>query len=104
MLILDTNNFQKEVLESNIPVMVDFFGVWCPPCQVLGPIIEELANEFQDKIKIFKLDVDKYSEIAQEYNIMSVPTLIFFKNGKEINRLVGLYSKEEIKKEIEMMF
>ncbi len=101
MVSVNKDNFQQEVIESPLPVMVDFFGQWCPPCKVLGPIIEELDKEFQGKIKITKLNIDENLELAQKYGVMSVPTLIFFKNGKKVNRVIGLVSKEEIKKEIE---
>jgi len=101
MMILSNQNFQKEVLESPIPVLVDFFAPWCPPCRVLGPIIEELDKDYQGKIKIVKFDVDQGVETAQKYGVLSVPTLIIFKNGEEIKRIIGLHSKEELKNEID---
>lgn len=103
MIVLNHSNFQKEVLESTIPVIVDFFGIWCPPCKILAPILEELDKEYKDKIKFTKVDIDENFELAEKYNIMSVPTLIFLKNGQERGRLVGLRPKEELKKEIEIL-
>lgn len=99
----NTQNFQSEVLESKIPVLVDFFATWCGPCQTQGSIIEELVKEYEGKVKIGKLNIDHSLDIAQEYNVMSVPTLIFFKKGQEIKRLVGLQSKKELEKEIRKM-
>lgn len=103
-MVFTNDNFQKEVAESNLPVLVDFFAPWCGPCQIQGPIIEELIKEYQGKIKIGKLDIEESTETAQQYNVMSVPTLIFFKNGKEIKRLIGLQTKKDLEKDIEKMF
>ncbi|MBL7150473.1 thioredoxin [Candidatus Microgenomates bacterium] len=97
---LTTTNFEKEVLENKIPVLVDFYSSWCPPCKMLAPIIEELAKELKGEIKVGKLNIDQAREIAGKYGVMSIPTLILFKNGKEEKRIVGLRSKEEILKEI----
>lgn len=99
-LQLTTTNFEKEVLENKIPVLVDFYSSWCPPCKMLAPIIEELAKELKGEIKVGKLNIDQAREIAGKYGVMSIPTLILFKNGKEEKRIVGLRSKEEILKEI----
>ena len=80
---------------------MDFFGTWCPPCKLLAPIIEELAEELPGKVKVGKLDIDQAQEIAAKYNVMSAPTMILFKNGREEKRIVGLRSKADILKEIE---
>jgi thioredoxin 1 len=98
--LFNKENFQKEVLESEKPVLVDFYAPWCPPCNAQGPIIDDLAKEFEGKLKIGKLNIEEAVEIAQDFNVLSIPTLIFFKNGKEIKRLIGLQTKEELKKEI----
>lgn len=100
MLILDDSNFETEVLKSDLPVLVDFFAQWCPPCQMLGPIIEELAKEIEGKVKVVKVDVDQAPQTSQKYNILSVPTLILFKGGQESKRMVGFRSKQDILKEI----
>ena len=93
---LSLENFEKEVLKSEKPVLVDFYADWCGPCNAMAPVIEELATELDGKAKVGKINVDENSDIAVEYNVMSIPTLIIFKNGKEEKRLVGLRDKEEL--------
>lgn len=95
-LKLSSENFKKEVLNSEKPVLVDFYADWCGPCNAMAPVIEELAKELEGKAKVGKINVDENSDIAVEYNVMSIPTLIIFKNGKEEKRLVGLRDKEEL--------
>ena len=95
-LKLNSENFEKEVLNSNEPVLVDFYADWCGPCNAMAPVIEELAKELEGKVKVGKINVDENPDIAVEYNVMSIPTLIVFKNGKEEKRLVGLRNKEEL--------
>ncbi len=95
-MIITSENFKKEVLESDIPVLVDFWAPWCGPCRMQGPILEELEKEIQGRIKIGKINVDEESDLASEYNVASIPTLILFKNGQIANHTVGLHSKEEI--------
>ena len=92
-------NFQQEVEQNQGVVLVDFSAEWCGPCRVMGPIIEELAGEFKDRpgLKIGKLNIDENSAIAEKYGIMSIPTLILFKNGKKTEQLVGLQDKESLK-------
>ena len=97
-LKLNSTNFEKEVLNSEKPVLVDFFADWCGPCKMMAPIVEELATELDGKAKVGKINVDESSDIAVEYNVMSIPTLIIFKNGKEEKRLVGVRDKEELLK------
>jgi len=92
---LTTADFEQEVLNSEIPVLVDFWATWCGPCQMVGPIIEEISNENKD-VKICKLDVDKEPEIASKYQVMSIPTMIVFKNGKPVKTSVGAKPKEAI--------
>ena len=91
----DQNNFTQEVLQSAKPVLVDFFAVWCAPCKMVSPLIEEIAAERGD-IKTGKVDVDQNMALAQQYQVMSIPTLILFKDGKPANRIVGAVPKEEI--------
>jgi thioredoxin 1 len=93
IVILNKENFKNEVLNSKETVLVDFFAPWCPPCRVLLPILEELAKKYEGKIKFTKLNVEDAPEIAEEYQVFSVPTLIIFKEGKEIERIVGLDKK-----------
>jgi thioredoxin 1 len=88
-------NFQAEVLSSSAPVAVDFWAVWCPPCRITGPIIDELSQEIDEsKLKIGKLNVDENSHLSTEYRVLSIPTVIIFKDGKEVERLVGAMPKE----------
>jgi thioredoxin 1 len=94
-------NFKKEVLESNLPTLVDFWASWCGPCKMIAPHIDELAKEYEGKMKIGKIDVDVNSKVATEYGVMSIPTIIFFKNGKVSNQLVGAVSKLDLKRKIE---
>lgn len=102
MLHITNETFQNEVLDSNVPVLVDFFADWCGPCKMLAPIIEELAVELEGKIKVVKLNVDEADIPAKEYSVMSIPTLILFENGKAKNKIVGLRSKEDIIKELDL--
>lgn len=92
---VNDNNFEEEVLKSNIPVLVDFYADWCGPCKMLSPTVDEVASE-NDDIKVVKIDVDESQEVAIKYQIMSIPTLVVIKNGKEVNRSVGVIDKEEI--------
>ena len=89
-------NFDQEVLKSNQPVVVDFWASWCGPCQMMAPIIEELAKEAGDKFKVLKLNVDENQETAQKYEVSSIPTLIFFKDGKEVDKMQGVQSKDAL--------
>ena len=95
-LKLSSENFKEEVLNSEKLVLVDFYADWCGPCNAMAPVIEELAKELEGKAKVGKINVDENSYIAVEYNVMSIPTLIIFKKGKEEKRLVGLRDKEEL--------
>ena len=88
-------NFETEVLKSEQPVLVDFWAAWCGPCKMLMPVIEELA-ETQDAIKVCKVNVDDESQLAMQYKVMTIPTLIAFKNGEVIGKLIGVQSKEKI--------
>ncbi|MCX5694609.1 MAG: thioredoxin [Candidatus Omnitrophica bacterium] len=94
-------NFKKEVLGSDLPVLVDFWAAWCGPCKMVAPLIDELAKEYSGKMKIGKVDVDSNPKVATEYGVMSIPTIIFFKNGKVMNQLVGAARRPELKNKIE---
>ena len=97
---LTDQNFAEEVLKSEIPVLVDFFAIWCGPCQMMAPVVEEIAQEMEGKVKVGKMNVDENPLTAEKYGIMSIPTLILFKNGEAVKTLVGFRGKEEILREI----
>jgi len=94
-------SFGKKVLESNIPVLVDFWAAWCRPCIMAAPVLEELAKEYAEKITFAKLDVDQNAQVAAKYNIMAIPNLIIFKEGKPVSQIVGYKPKEELKKDLD---
>src|SRR3989344_3271405 len=93
---LNSKNFKKEVLESKEPVMVDFYAGWCGPCKAMAPIVEELAKEMKDKIKIFKVSIETEEDLASEYGVMSIPTFLFFKGGKIVEQASGMMSKAKM--------
>lgn len=95
------DNFQSEVLDANQPVLVDFWAEWCGPCRMLTPVIEELSTEFEGKAKIGKVDIDSNRDAAVNYGIQSIPSIIIFKNGEEVNRFVGISPKDELVSAIE---
>lgn len=95
---LNDENFTKEVLSSDLPVLVDFYADWCGPCKMLAPTIEELAGEYNGKVKIAKLNVDGSPNTSSEYGVMSIPTMIFFKGGKNVNQVVGVLPKPQLDK------
>ena len=99
-LVLTDQNFKEEVLESKIPVLVDFWAAWCHPCKIVGPIVDELATEYAGKLKVEKVDVD-VNQVAGNYGIMSIPSLLIFQNGQVIKSMVGAQSKDNFKKEID---
>ena len=100
-LELTDENFQTEVLQSETPVLVDFSATWCGPCRQLSPIIDELAKEYDGKVKVGKVDVDQAQETAGKFEIRSVPTVLFFKGGKKVDSLVGANSKRVYKAKID---
>ena len=91
MLVLTKDNFKQEVLDSRIPVLVDFWAVWCGPCRMLAPTVEELAKEYEGKV-----NVDDEGELAMQFRISSIPTLMLFKNGKPVETMIGVRPKEQI--------
>lgn len=94
-------NFNAEVLQSDKPVMIDFWAVWCGPCKMIAPFIEELAGEFEDKAKVGKLDVDNNQETAIKYGVRSIPTVLIFKGGKVIDTIIGAVPKVQLKQKLE---
>lgn len=95
IVIITNENFESEVVNSDKPVMVDFWANWCGPCKGLAPIIDEIADEYSDKVKVCKVDVDANGELSMQFRVMSIPTVIFFKNGEQVSREVGAYPKEQ---------
>jgi thioredoxin 1 len=97
-------DFQAEVLDSSQPVLVDFWAEWCVPCHMVSPVVEEIAREYSEKLKAAKLNVDDNPQTARQYGVMSIPTLIVFKDGQEKARVVGARGKDAILREIEAHF
>ena len=95
-VILTKENFQEEVLNSDIPVLVDFWATWCGPCMMLSPVIAELAQELAGKVKVGKVNVDEQNELAMQYRVASIPTLLLFKNGELVKSSVGFMPKNDI--------
>ena len=95
-LSVTSTSFEESVLKSDVPVLVDFWAEWCGPCKAIGPSIEQLASEYAGKAKVFKLDVDSEGDLAQQYGVMSIPALLVFKGGKEVDRMVGAAPKAQI--------
>ncbi len=92
-VVVTNDNFKQEVLESDVPVIADFWAEWCVPCRMVEPILEELANTYQGKIKVAKINVDEEGEIASQYSIVSIPTLLVFKNGQIVKKQIGAVPK-----------
>ncbi|OGJ54861.1 thioredoxin [Candidatus Peribacteria bacterium RIFCSPHIGHO2_02_FULL_49_16] len=93
-------DFDTEVLQSDIPVLVDFWAPWCGPCKSMLPIVEELTKEYEGKVKVVKMNVDENTDTPGKFNVMSIPTFIIFKGGEVVNTIVGMKSKEDMKKEL----
>jgi thioredoxin 1 len=101
LLQITDSNFEEEVLKSDIPVLIDFWAEWCGPCYMISPIVEELAEIYNGKLKAAKLDVDAYGSIAQRYKILAIPTVMIFKNGQVAAQIVGAVPKKELVKQVE---
>ena len=103
LVTISDQNFQTEVIESSIPVLVDFSAEWCGPCRMLAPIIEELAGEYVDRIKVGSLDIDDNRQSPGQYGIQGVPTLIMFQNGEPVKKFVGLTPKDKITEALDQL-
>ena len=95
------SNFDQTVLQAELPVLVDFWAAWCGPCRMVAPVVEELAQEYEGRVKFAKLDVDQNPKTASKYNIMGIPTLLIFKQGKPISHVVGFRPKAELKRSLD---
>jgi thioredoxin 1 len=95
------NSFDSEVLQGDLPVVVDFWAEWCGPCKMIAPVLDELASEFQGKVKVMKLNVDENPAVSAKFNVRSIPTLMFFKGGKVVDQIIGAKSKSDLKKRFE---
>ncbi len=100
-LHLNEENFDQEVINSEIPVLVDFWAEWCGPCRMVGPVIDSLADQYQGKVKIAKLNVDESRDIAVKYNIQSIPTMMIFVKGQVVDGLTGAHSEQNIKNKLD---
>ncbi|HXJ57866.1 MAG TPA: thioredoxin [Verrucomicrobiae bacterium] len=101
IVTVTTANFEQEVLKSAQPVVVDFWAEWCGPCKMVGPILDELAVEYGGRVKIAKVNIDQHQELAVQFRINSIPTLLFFKNGQVVDQMVGLKSKKDFKAKLD---
>lgn len=94
-------SFQKDVLDSKVPVLVDFWAEWCGPCRMVGPVLDELAKEYEGKIKVAKVNVDENQQVSMDFHIRSIPTLLFFKNGQMVKQLIGAHPKAKLVSELQ---
>ena len=100
-IAIDESNFEQLVLQSKIPVLVDFWATWCGPCRMVAPVVEELAEEYAGRVSFGKVDVDQDPRVASQYGIMSIPSLLIFKDGKPVSNIVGFRPKDQLKKNLD---
>jgi thioredoxin 1 len=103
IVTLTTENFASEVLQASTPVLVDFWAEWCGPCKMIAPVLDELAGEYEDRLKIGKVNIDDYQNLAGEYGIRAIPTLLLFKGGQVAEQIVGMRSKRDLKASIDRL-
>ena len=103
-LKITRENFENEVMKSNIPVLIDFWAPWCGPCRMMGPIIEQLAEEYEGKAKVGKVNVDEEGELSQAFGVMSIPTIVLIKDGKVVKQAVGARPKAEVEAMLQCVF
>lgn len=99
---LTQENFNQEVMEARVPVLIDFWASWCGPCKMMSPVVDQIADDMGASARVCKINIDEQPELAGKYNVMSIPTFILFKDGKEINRTIGAMPREELAKLFEM--
>lgn len=102
-LMITSENFEKEVLQSDLPVVIDVYAAWCGPCQQVAPIFDELATELAEKYKLVKIDIDEERDLAVQYNVSSIPTFVFIKKGEVVGKEMGYLSKDDLKAKIESL-
>jgi thioredoxin 1 len=100
LVILQDSTFDKEVLKSDIPVLVDFWAVWCGPCKAIAPTVEELAKQYKGKVKVAKMDVDEHQQVPQQYGIRSIPTLLLFKGGRVVDTIIGAVPRAKLEESL----
>ena len=103
MLDITSGTFEKEVLKSSLPVLVDFWAPWCGPCRMVGPVLEKISSEYSNKLKFTKLNVDDSQEIAAKYDVRGIPCMIVFSKGNEVDKIIGAYPEAQLRQKIDML-
>ena len=103
LVVATDDTFQEIVLDSDVPVLVDFWATWCAPCRVIAPTVAELASEYEGRAKVVKVDVDNNQRVAMDYGIRSIPTLMFFKDGRPVDQLIGVVAKRTLTERLEAL-
>ena len=103
MLDVTKDTFEKEVLKNKLPVFVDFWAPWCGPCRIVSPVLERLSSEYTNKLKVAKLNVDDSQEIAAQFDVRGIPCMIIFKNGNEVDRIIGAYPESTLRQKIDLI-